>query len=95
MRVLVTGATGFTGGHLARQLAARGYQVRALLRGRADAQAGIDFVLGDLRDRASLERTRDAAAAIRDRVSQEAGITFVDVAEFELVLAHLRVPETV
>ena len=30
--------------------------MRALLRGRADAQAGIDFVLGDLRDRASLER---------------------------------------
>ena len=57
MRVLVTGATGFTGGHLARQLAARGYRVRALVRGSVqDHPPGIDFVPGDLRDRASLER---------------------------------------
>ena len=34
MRVLVTGATGFTGGHLARFLAARGDQVRVLVRPR-------------------------------------------------------------
>ncbi len=60
MNVLVTGATGFTGGHLARFLAARGDSVRALVRdpGKAGALAGagIDVVPGDLEDRGSLER---------------------------------------
>ncbi|HUK62424.1 MAG TPA: NAD-dependent epimerase/dehydratase family protein, partial [Dongiaceae bacterium] len=58
MRVLVTGATGFTGGHLARALVARGQQVRALVRDSAGAgalaEARIEVVPGDLRDRASL-----------------------------------------
>lgn len=60
MSDLVTGATGFTGGHLARTLAARGHQVRALVRNKAGAQgladAGIELVEGDLRDKASLAR---------------------------------------
>ncbi|MEX0745751.1 MAG: NAD-dependent epimerase/dehydratase family protein [Phycisphaeraceae bacterium] len=50
--VLVTGATGFTGGHLARTLVSRGYRVRALVRTRqqADAlrRAGCEPVVGDL-----------------------------------------------
>jgi nucleoside-diphosphate-sugar epimerase len=59
VHALVTGATGFTGGHLARTLAARGQTVRALVRdaGRArDLEAeGIQVAVGDIRDRAALE----------------------------------------
>ena len=62
MRALVTGATGFTGGHLSRHLAARDYAVRALVRRTpSDADPRIEYVNGDIRDRASLER---AAAGV-------------------------------
>ncbi len=60
MTSLVTGATGFTGGHLARGLRARGERVRALVRDPAKAgdlaSAGIEIVPGTLTDRASLAR---------------------------------------
>lgn len=64
MTVLVTGATGFTGGHLAATLARRGHHVRALVRARSRDRfqtsplpaLGVELVEGDLADRASLER---------------------------------------
>ena len=60
MKILVTGITGFTGGHLARFLAKRGHEVRGLARpaGRTRtaelSAAGIDVVPGDLTDPPSL-----------------------------------------
>lgn len=57
--MLVTGATGFTGGHLARHLRARGYDVRLLVREPARAASlgsGFDIVQGDLTDRDALAR---------------------------------------
>jgi nucleoside-diphosphate-sugar epimerase len=58
VRALVTGATGFTGGHLAYQLVRGGHTVRALVRdadrARTLGAAGIELVPGDLRDRSVL-----------------------------------------
>jgi dihydroflavonol-4-reductase len=60
VRVLVTGAAGFTGGHLARTFALRGYHVRGLVRQASQADglkaAGIDPAIGALEDRGALDR---------------------------------------
>jgi dihydroflavonol-4-reductase len=60
MATLVTGASGFLGSHVARQLVARGDDVRVLLRpsshNRAIGDLSLEYVTGDLRDADSLER---------------------------------------
>ncbi len=53
MKVFVTGATGFLGGHLARELARRGRTVRALVRRRPEdcalsREPNVELITGDL-----------------------------------------------
>jgi dihydroflavonol-4-reductase len=66
--VLVTGATGFTGGHLAHRLRARGHPVRALVRAGPNlgplAAAGIELIEGDLRDASDVARAAEGVARI-------------------------------
>ena len=68
MRVLVTGATGFTGRHLAKYLAERGHSVTALLRGRPivgpQRIPNVEYIVGDLRDAASVQRAASGADVV-------------------------------
>lgn len=79
MRVLVTGASGFVGGHLVSALLERGHDVRALVRNEAtyDEPLGVDVVEGDLLDAASIEHAFDDVDAAYYLVhSMEAGDAF-------------------
>jgi len=62
--VLVTGATGFTGGYLSRRLVKNGYRVRGLSLPGIDTaslkEAGVEIITGDLTKKQTL------AAAVRD-----------------------------
>src|SRR6202790_3936954 len=68
MSTLVTGAAGFLGSHVARQLVARGDDVRVLLRAsssnRAIADLPLEYVTGDLRDKESLQRAAEGMQRI-------------------------------
>jgi nucleoside-diphosphate-sugar epimerase len=63
MKVLVTGATGFLGGHLASRLVRQGDEVRALARRTSKIghfrQQGVEVVYGDLKDRETLQHAVD------------------------------------
>lgn len=63
--VLVTGATGFLGWHVAKLLVERGEQVRALVRpGKVVGELEVAPVTGDLRDAGSLARAVDGCSTV-------------------------------
>ncbi len=67
MKVVVTGATGFIGGVLARRLGERGDEVRGLVRpggGRRPLPAGVRPARGDITDRAALIAAFDGAEVV-------------------------------
>ena len=68
MKVLVTGATGFIGGNLARLLWQRGHQVRALVRPESNTLTidgtGIEAVHGDILDLNSVARAAQGCEAV-------------------------------
>lgn len=65
MRYAMTGATGFVGGELARQLRSSGHEVVALVRDPAKASGlrdlGVELVVGDLDDAAALDQLLERA----------------------------------
>ena len=68
MRVFITGATGFIGGHVAEKLRARGDDVVALVRSPDKAgrlrELGAELVEGDLSDTGALKRGMQGADAV-------------------------------
>lgn len=81
--VLVTGATGFVGGHLVDRLLARGDAVTALVRSPAKAAAlaerGVRLVRGDLADQRALAEATEGAEVIHHAAALTGA---VDEAEF-------------
>ena len=65
---LVTGATGFIGGHLAQRLVAEGERVRCLVRPTSDTALlralGVELAVGDLTDTGSLGRAMEGCASV-------------------------------
>lgn len=66
--ILVTGATGSVGSHVARELRAKNLPVRAFVRDRARAATmlgdGVEIAIGDFSDSASIEHALDAADTV-------------------------------
>ena len=58
-----------------------------------DTGRGVSSVAFDSQE--AMEESRDTGAAVRELSRREAGVEILEVAELELALAHLHVPELV
>ena len=60
-----------------------------------DRQGGRTVTAAVYESREAMARAADQAKSLREGFTREMGMEITEVAEFELSLAHLRVPETV
>src|SRR5258708_22550942 len=74
--ILVAGATGILGSHICRLLVEQGKPVRALVRSTSDPgkienlkHLGVELVVGDLKDRPSLDAACQGVASVITTVS--------------------------
>jgi NADH dehydrogenase len=81
--ILVTGGTGFVGGHLIRRLRQEGLPVRTLARHPDRAQPlkdlGVEVVLGDISEKVSLEKAAEGIERVIHLVGiiqETSGVTF-------------------
>lgn len=92
--VFVTGATGFTGGHLCRHLIAAGYRVTALVRPGGDdsclIRMGVHTVRGDICDSDGLQQAVDGADTVYHIAAAFRDASLPDQAFFEVNVQGTR-----
>ena len=69
-----------------------GFRSASLL---VDREQGLAVSSVTYSDSSAMERSQQGAAALRRSAVKESDLEILEVVEFDLVLAHLRVPETV
>ena len=78
MKVLITGASGFLGGHMAELFIEAGHEVRGLTRRTSNTELlenlGVEVVRGDLKDHDSLRRAVEGMDAVVHAASTMGGI---------------------
>ena len=58
-----------------------------------DRQTGMSVMTATYDDRASLDGSAEGVRSMREQLSQQMGTEVTEMAEFELAIHHLRVPE--